>query len=99
MTTFHGGIPFTSNCHGFCHVASNFLLGVLPGADVAKNLLEAIRAKKDVDQLQTILNNIPANATGHEDFNTDGMGDSFCSLHLLIAGVWQRGLNQKSTLL
>jgi len=62
---------------------------------VAKNLLEAIRAKKDVDQLQTILNNIPANATGHEDFNTDGMGERFCSLHLLIAGVWQRGLNQK----
>lgn len=45
--------------------------GELPGADVARNLLEAIRAKKDVDQLQTILNNIPANATCHEDFNTD----------------------------
>lgn len=56
-----------------------FMLGELPGADVARNLLEAIRAKKDVDQLQTILNNIPANATGHEDFNTDGMSDSFCS--------------------
>ena len=54
--------------------------------------MDAIRAKKDVDQLQTILNNIPANATGHEDLNADGMGDSFCSLHLPIAGVWQRGL-------
>lgn len=76
-----------------------FMLGELPGADVARNLLEAIRAKKDVDQLQTILNNIPANATGHEDFNTDGMSDSFCSLHLLIAEVWQRGCNKKSALL
>lgn len=45
--------------------------GELPGADVAKQLLEAIRAKKDVDQLQTILNNIPANATGQEDLNAD----------------------------
>ncbi|XP_078375127.1 nuclear cap-binding protein subunit 1-like isoform X2 [Oculina patagonica] len=45
--------------------------GELPGADVAKQLLEAIRAKKDVEQLQTILNNIPANATGHEDLNSD----------------------------
>ena len=50
-----------------------FLLGELPGADAAKQLLEAIRAKKDMDQLQTILNNIPANATGLEDFNADGI--------------------------
>ena len=35
--------------------------------------MEAIKAKKDVDDLQTILNNIPANATGQEDFNTDGI--------------------------
>lgn len=57
------------------------LLGHLPGADVAKQLFEAIRAKKDVDQLQTILNNIPANATGHEDFNADGIYSLtfFCS--------------------
>ena len=67
------------NCHNVFCIASNFLLGELPGADVAKNLLEAIRAKKDVDQLQTILNNIPANATGREDLNTDGMSNSFCS--------------------
>ena len=73
VTTFHGCMPFTSNSHGFFHIASNFLPGVLPGADAAKNLLEAIRAKKDVDQLQTILNNIPTNATGHEDLNTNGM--------------------------
>ena len=69
------------NFHDSFCITSNFLLGELPGADVAKNLLEAIRAKKDVDQLQTILNNIPANATGREDFNTDGMGDKFCFLH------------------
>ena len=57
---------------------------------MAKNLLEAIRAKKDVDQLQTILNNIPANATGHEDLNTDGMGERFCSLHSYSGGLAKR---------
>ena len=39
----------------------------LPGADAAKQLIEAIRAKKEIDDLQAILNNIPA-----EDENSDG---------------------------
>ena len=54
-------------------LTSNFLPGKLPGQDIAKQLLEAIRAKKDVDHLQTILNNIPANSTGQEDLNADGI--------------------------
>lgn len=83
-------MSFTTNYYDFFCIASNFLLGELPGADVAKNLLEAIRAKKDVDQLQTILNNIPANATGHEDFNTDGMGDIFFSLFSYSGGLAKR---------
>ncbi|RMX45094.1 hypothetical protein pdam_00014025 [Pocillopora damicornis] len=45
--------------------------GKLAGQDKAKELIDAIRAKKDVDHLQTILNNIPANATGQEDDNAD----------------------------
>ena len=44
----------------------------IPGADVAKQLVEAIKAKKDIDDFQTILNSIPANATGLEDVNPDG---------------------------
>jgi len=49
------------------------LPGEIPGADVAKQLVEAIRAKRDVDDLQSILNGIPANATSQEDFNPDGI--------------------------
>lgn len=45
--------------------------GKLAGQDKAKELIDAIRAKKDVDHLQTILNSIPANATGQEDENSD----------------------------
>ena len=41
--------------------------------DVAKQLVDAIKAKKEVDDLQTILNKIPANAPGQEDFNPDGI--------------------------
>ena len=48
------------------------LTGEVPGADVAKQLVEAIKAKKDIDDFQTILNSIPANATGQEDLNPDG---------------------------
>ena len=43
--------------------------------------MEAIKAKKDVDDLQTILNNIPANATGQDDFNTDGIVSSVVSVY------------------
>lgn len=35
--------------------------------------MEAVKAKKDVDDLQTILNAIPANATGQEEFNPEGI--------------------------
>lgn len=45
--------------------------GEIPGADVAEQLLEAVRAKKDMDDLQAILNTVPANATGQEDLNQD----------------------------
>lgn len=45
--------------------------GDIPGADIAKQLVEAVKAKKDVDDLQTILNAIPANATGQEEFNPE----------------------------
>ena len=31
-----------------------------------------MRAKKDMDDLQAILNTVPANATGQEDLNQDG---------------------------
>lgn len=81
--------PTLGHCHGIFWLAFYFLLGELPGADVAKELLEAIRAKKDVDQLQTILNNIPANASGHEDLNSDGINIFFS----FVAGVfWMYGM-------
>lgn len=49
----------------------------MAGQDKAKELIDAIRAKKDVDHLQTILNNIPVNATGQEDDNADGNSFAF----------------------
>lgn len=43
----------------------------IPGADIAKQFLEAVRAKKDIDDLQTILNSVPANAIGQENFTLE----------------------------
>lgn len=58
-----------------------YFKGGIPGADFAEQLLEAVRAKKDIDDLQAILNTVPANATGQEDLNQDG-NEKFLTLCL-----------------
>jgi hypothetical protein len=49
----------------------------LPGGDIAKQLMEGIKAKKDFEELQALLNEISLNANGQTD---DGDGMS-CLLH------------------
>lgn len=51
------------------------ILDGLPGGDIAKQLLEAIKAKKDFDELQTLLNEISSSATGQAD-DADGKNDT-----------------------
>ena len=46
----------------------------LPGGDIAKQLLEAIKAKKDFDELQALLNEISPSANGQAD-DGDGKAD------------------------
>ncbi|CAH3163167.1 unnamed protein product [Porites lobata] len=58
--------------------------GEIPGADTAKQLAEAIKAKKDVDDLQTILTSVPANATDQKDFSSDVADQTFPLLRLDI---------------
>ena len=44
----------------FLVVVIGVVLEHVPGAEAAKQLVDAIRAKKDIEQLQTILSDIPA---------------------------------------
>lgn len=44
----------------------------LPGGDIAKQLMEAIKAKKDTEELQALLNEISAGANGQAE-DSDGM--------------------------
>jgi len=52
------------------------LIDGLPGGNIAKQLLEAIKAKKDFDELQTLLNEISSSASGQAD-DVDGRSHNY----------------------